>query len=357
MTISLQMFPQVSVDDSFSCTTRSRLSIVSLEDRRRLLQDGLTAKDLAKAEHEIQALHEIEVCGVAGLRLQDASSLRVVAWNLQQCHFPKASAAVLAREKADLVLLTEVDVGMRRTGQHHTIGEIADTMGVGYAFAVEFLELVETDSPFLKAEPCENNQLGFHGNALLFHHIPLRPVIIRLRAEADWFIQPRRGQYRIGGRMAVAAIFPLCGKEFVAVTVHLESDTDAAGRERQMRDLLVAIDSYAKDRPVLIGGDFNTGARRPDFDYTTEGLFAAAEEFGYRWRDCNIDAPTSRISLIPNAVRQDRAHYDWFFVRDLQVDDPAIIPAVDEQGNALSDHEAIALTISMKPQTGETLQT
>ena len=36
---------------------------------------------------------------------------------------------------------------------------------------------------------------------------------------------------------------------------------------------------------------------------------------------------------------------DWFFARGLVCSDPAVVPAVDEKGVAISDHEALAVTV------------
>jgi hypothetical protein len=37
---------------------------------------------------------------------------------------------------------------------------------------------------------------------------------------------------------------------------------------------------------------------------------------------------------------------DWFFSRGLCCTAPAVIPAIDESGQAISDHEALAVTIA-----------
>ena len=39
-------------------------------------------------------------------------------------------------------------------------------------------------------------------------------------------------------------------------------------------------------------------------------------------------------------------HIDWFLVRGLRAYKSAIIPAIDEQGNLISDHEMIVTTIA-----------
>ncbi len=60
--------------------------------------------------------------------------------------------------------------------------------------------------------------------------------------------RPPDRQRRIGNRMAIAATFSAAGIRFVACSVHLENRTDGAGRARQMRTLLDALDAYAGSR-------------------------------------------------------------------------------------------------------------
>ncbi len=129
--------------------------------------------------------------------------------------------------------------------------------------------------------------------------------------------------------------------------------------------LLDAIDACAPGRPVLVGGDFNTNT----FDVTKperlgrleealaadphrlvdpvryEPMFSSLEERGYDWRGCNVAlAPTQRTR--PDGTPQPPfGKIDWLFSRGLRCSDPAILPAVDAEGVAISDHEVLAVTI------------
>jgi len=307
-----------------------------------------TEASLIEAERQVDALRQIEFVGFSGKKQSRNRSIRIGAWNLQHCHFPEASAQILDSEKIDLALLAEIDVGISRSNQRHTIAEIAGSLGYGYGFAVEFLELFHNTPTQDISCFRKENQLGFHGNGFTSHLAARRPVIIRLNPEADWFINPRRGQKRIGGRVGVAATFFVNQYEFVAVSVHLESDTDSAGRARQMQSLLSAIENYADMLPVIIGGDFNTGAGQPGYDYSGEALFDVAQNHHFNWTSCNSPGPTSRISPIDSAVKQNIAHYDWFFTRGLSTSGPAIVAAIDDSGNPISDHELIVVTLHTK---------
>lgn len=326
-------------------------SPLSLQARKRILNEPPTEETLERAWCETDALREVELRNPPAI--VPPRSIRMAAWNLQQSHFPEEEAMVLAAAKCDLALLTEIDVGLRRSGQRHGLKIMARTLeretgrNYGRGMGVEFLELIATDNLFNPTGKDGGNSLGFHGNGWLSRLPARRPFLARLPAEADWFVKPRRNQRRIGGRVAVAATFSLAGGDFVAASVHLESDTDPAGRRRQMRRLLDDLDAYAMGLPVVVGGDFNAGAGVPGFDHAAEGLFAEAAEHGYDWHRANTLQPTSRPSRVANLARQNRARYDWFFVRGLEASDPAVIPAVDEHGEAISDHDAIAVTLSL----------
>jgi endonuclease/exonuclease/phosphatase family metal-dependent hydrolase len=130
--------------------------------------------------------------------------------------------------------------------------------------------------------------------------------------------------------------------------------------------VLAAVDDFAPGAPALIGGDVNSHSlaraelsdraliaraleadpRRLEQPIAHEPLFALAERHGYDWRGCNVlGASTERRTHGDGSVRGALA-LDWFFARGLEVSEAAVIDAVDpETGSALSDHEAIAVTI------------
>ncbi len=290
----------------------------------------------------LAAFGQVETGGTVAADVPDGP-LRVASWNLERCLYPDAAARLLARHGASLALLTEMDWGMHRTGQHHTTRRLAATMHHAYAYGLEFLELEVMPSPIEHPNNLPGNLLGFHGNGFS-SAVPFRdPATFRLDAAADWFVAPRGGQRRVGGRAAVAATFHHGGRDFVACAVHLESDADPAGRARQMATLLDALDDYAAGLPVLLGGDLNT--RLSAGHRAGEPLFDLARRRGYDWDSPNRAAPTTRRSTW-SAGRGDE-QLDWFAARDLRVSDPAVVPAISEDGTPLSDHELILVTLHL----------
>jgi endonuclease/exonuclease/phosphatase family metal-dependent hydrolase len=153
-------------------------------------------------------------------------------------------------------------------------------------------------------------------------------------------VSPKGGQKRVGTRMGVAATFELGGREIVACSVHLESASDEPGRALQFRTLLTALDAYAGDRPVVIGGDLNTHVTAPN-----ETLFADARARGYDWSRCNAGAPTTRPSVWSKGAGD--CTLDWICTRGLMASDPAVIPAVAPDGTVLSDHDLVVVTLAV----------
>jgi len=130
----------------------------------------------------------------------------------------------------------------------------------------------------------------------------------------------------------------------VACSVHLESAADAAGRALQMRTLLAALDGYAQGRPVVIGGDLNVHVEPGRHDDPAEPLFAETTARGYDWRHCNAALPTTRPSLWSAGAGS--FQLDWFCTRGFIAKTPRVIPALDDHGTVLSDHDLITVVLT-----------
>lgn len=324
------------------------LPLVTKAQRAALLSAPRTAQAHRALMAEVPAMTALEQGGAASAARLPAQ-FTVAAWNVERCLFPDASAAHLLPHAPALVLLSEMDSGMARTAQANTSAEMARAMGMTYAFGVEFHELGlggETERAYCTDD---FNAAGWHGNAILSSAPFQRLALIRLDEDGHWFRSDAGGsedQPRLGGRMAVAAVIetetgPLC-----AVSTHLESNADPVFRHAQMLRLLDAVDAFAPDMPVLIGGDLNTGNHiPPDFDWRKETLFDLARTRGYGW-DLTADGMTTRPSLItPHPARQMKL--DWFAHRGLTGQAHPVLPAIEESGRPLSDHEIILCDVAM----------
>lgn len=281
-------------------------------------------------------------------------SIQIASWNAERCKYLPQSVALLDGIGADVVLLTELDIGMARSRNRHTVRELADGLGAGYAFGVEYVELGLGDGREKIWHAGENNAVGLHGNAILSRARLDRPAIVRLDEGARWFAgEQTTNERRIGARMAMLASVDAGGAPLLVASVHLESSTDAADRAAQVAVLLRTIEARAGGQPVVIGGDFNTAALPPaDADHawferaaSYEPMFALLGEAGYDWRAANTAQATERMR--PDGTPEPPYRkIDWFFARGAAVKNPRTVAAVDPYGSAISDHEVLVVEIA-----------
>jgi endonuclease/exonuclease/phosphatase family metal-dependent hydrolase len=312
------------------------------------VRDGFLASPPTREAHtaahaDVAAFRQIEVQRTA--TSPPSRAIRIAAWNLERCLYPEAAGHILQRNRVDLALLTEMDVGVLRTGQAHTIGRLAAQLNKSYCYALEFLELLPMPPPPGFPLNGSGNTEGFHGNGIVASLQIANPVVIRLDEMADWFAAPKGSQRRIGNRMAVAATVSAGTSRFVACSVHLENRTDGNGRARQMLTLLDALDAYAGSSPVVIGGDLNTHVGPGGHVDAGEPLFAMAATRGYDWAACNLAQATTRTSTWSQS--EGTRQLDWFCTRGVNARDPAVVPAPGKDATVLSDHELILVTLEL----------
>ena len=308
--------------------------------RERFLKADATEELHRELMLALPCMTQLEV-GKGGSRALLTFPLTLAAWNLERCYFPAESAALLAESGAGVVLLSEVDAGMARTGQRHTSRDIAGALAMNHAFAVEFLELGLGSPKELQFCKDDHNVNGFHGNALLSRTPLTRSFLVRLDDHGHWF-DGSKGEKRVGGRCAIGAVIDTAEGPLLAVSVHLESNAGPDHRAAQMSHLLDCFEELAGDMPVIIGGDLNTGVGN-EADYDAEPLFAQCLERGFERFSGSGPEQTVRNSRISTP----RLPYkiDWFLARGVDVAESRILPALAADGTPLSDHEMVTLTV------------
>jgi endonuclease/exonuclease/phosphatase family metal-dependent hydrolase len=180
--------------------------------------------------------------------------LRAVAWNIQRgARLDDLLRAVATPPlaEADLFLLSEVDVGLGRSGNRNVARELAETLGMNYVFGVSYLAL--TDDVGENAAGIENT-LGLAGTAILSRYPIGRVENIDLPELRDKF---RSSEKRLGKKRALLAEIALPDGPLVAAACHLDSTASAAQRARQLGGVLDSIERTGVKR-ALVGGDFNT---------------------------------------------------------------------------------------------------
>ena len=291
-----------------------------------------------------------------------ATSARILIWNVERGRAPARWAEMEAVRAADVLLLCEVDDGMARSGNLDVAAELAERLGLPYAFTPNYFELTRgTRRERIRTRGVANLR-GLHGNAILSRW-PLGDVRrVQLPVQFDWF---RHYERRIGTRVALRATLDGPSAPFTVAVAHLEAFATPAQRARQMQVLVAAL----ADAPrVLLGGDFNTLGIRPGWDaalsllgerardphrltrsvIAREPLFEEARRAGFSWEDVNAVEPTWCWSRrLPTSFG---AKLDWAFGRGMVVEpgSVAVVPARPQvRGPALSDHDGLALTIRL----------
>ena len=312
------------------------------------------------ARHDALAARVPALAGLVSSQAADPpavpSVLRVAAWNAERLKHLAASAALLDRAGADIALLSEVDLGMARSGNRDTAAVLAALLGMDHVYGVEFVELGLGDARETRWHAGERNAAGFHGNAILSRFRLADAFMVRLDDGGAWFgAAASAAQRRLGGRMALAARLADAPRPLWVVEVHLESRSTPELRAAQMRRLLAALSERIGDAPCVIGGDLNTlalprGDALPEAALrdpsVLEPLFAAAAAAGFAWAGSNTADVTSRTrpdgAPLPPFTR-----IDWLLVRGLLARAPATLPALGPDGRAISDHDLVAATLAL----------
>jgi endonuclease/exonuclease/phosphatase family metal-dependent hydrolase len=200
-------------------------------------------------------------------------------------------------QDADIVVLNEVDFGMKRTDYRDVARDLAQALKMNYVFGVEFVEVdrlddlgleeLQLEDPALTQQmredlrPDRSRYLGLHGSAILSRYPIQNARIFRLPICHDWyktekdeisklekgkrlaanklFLERIEREVRRGGRMAIIAdvkIPELPDGLATLVNVHLENKCKPECRTRQMDALLARIKEV--ENPVIVAGDLNT---------------------------------------------------------------------------------------------------
>jgi len=249
--------------------------------------------------------------------------LRMASWNIERgLNFNAVRAALLGADRfssfvdsksknrleilqqasvlrqADVIVLNEVDWGLKRTAYRDVARDLANALGMNYAYGVEFVEVdplvlgTETfegvNDPTERAALMKESAIdqarsrNLHGTAILSRY-PLSNVrLIPFKYQGyDWYAEEkkkiskleearRKGaafvfdetiarEVRRGGRMMLLADIEdadLPGGRVTILATHLEDKVKPEGRVKQLEEVLSQIKDIAN--PVIVAGDMNT---------------------------------------------------------------------------------------------------
>ena len=227
--------------------------LLKFESTRALEQSAVYREIRPRVE---QILNAVVVENFASPLGKTAEGVSALAWNIERGIQLEGIIDALKNhpelKDRDLLLLTELDYGMARSGNRFVAQEIARELGLNYAFAPVYIALQKGSG--VEAAVEGENSRSVHGLAL-FSKYPIRNVhAIPLPNGKDkmWGKEKRLGHLR-----ALIADIAHPAGEFRAVTVHLDAHCSRAHRRRQMKIILDHLETLPP-MPTLIGGDWNT---------------------------------------------------------------------------------------------------
>jgi endonuclease/exonuclease/phosphatase family metal-dependent hydrolase len=241
----------------------------------------------------------LETPHLGDFRVREAAGkerYRAVAWNVERGTRLQGQIEALERDpylrEADLLLLTETDIGMARSGNLDIARTLAQRLGMCYAFVPCYLSLVKGSGVERSVEG--ENEIGLHGNAILSRY-PLTGVRgIHLENGIDKIASREK---RLGQQTAAAGVAQLPQGPLALASIHLCAQSSQAHRAAQMRQVL---DALPPSGPALIGGDWNTST------YNSSRALHAILGF---WL---------RVAMgVGNVIRNHYLHPDAYFEREL----------------------------------------
>jgi endonuclease/exonuclease/phosphatase family metal-dependent hydrolase len=201
-------------------------------------------------------------------------------------------------KSADVLVLNEVDWGLKRTGYRSVVRELGETLNMNWAFGVEFIEVDSISLGTEKLEELENGaerrQLlaeiqvdkrklrALHGTVVLSRYPIVEARVRPFQTPAyDWYTGEKKGldplekgqrfgaekafletitrQIRRGGRSSLIVTLDvpdLSEKRLTVAATHLESNAAPESRRKEMEELLALLRDIPN--PVVVAGDLNT---------------------------------------------------------------------------------------------------
>lgn len=183
-------------------------------------------------------------------------AIRVVAWNVERGTNLEGITQLFQTNEtlaaADILLLTETDIGMGRSSNFNIPFEIAKALDMNYCFANSFLVLGKGD--ISEQEHKLENTLSFHGTSILSKFKILSAHVIPLYKVKNVFHSSER---RLGQRKGLICQIKIGNHIYDFAVAHFDISSSPKQRALQMDSLIRPL-SDSKSKAKLVGGDFNT---------------------------------------------------------------------------------------------------
>ncbi len=319
-----------------------------------------------------------------------------IAWNIERGNQFEGIARALKNHNKlkdkDLLLLTELDYGMARSGNRFVAQDLARRLKLNYAFAPCYIALQKGSG--IESNVAGENTKSLHGLAM-FSKYPIKNVrAVPLPNGKDKMFGKEK---RLGYLRALVADIEHPAGDFRAVTLHLDAHSSRRHRHLQMKIVLDFLDTL-QPLPTVIGGDWNTttynaqsanhaiagyfrrvamGVKNvvknhlphPD-QYFERGLFQELEQRGFDYKNLNETGAGTLHYDVENAAYNNNlgdwvprwcfpfifwaarrvggkvsGRLDWFAGKEIEVrgKPQTIGDLIDAENVPLSDHDAITL--------------
>jgi endonuclease/exonuclease/phosphatase family metal-dependent hydrolase len=324
-------------------------------------------------------------------------TVHAAAWNIERGNRFDGIVEALKNHTElkgkDLLLLTELDYGMARSGNRFVARDLAQELRLNYAFAPCYIALQKGSG--VEASVAGENTKSLHGLAM-FSKYPMRNAhAVALPNGKDKMLGKEK---RLGYLRTLVADIEHPAGFFRAVTIHLDAHSSRKHRRLQMRIVLDHLETLP-DLPTIIGGDWNTttynaqsanhaiagyfrrvlmGVKNvvknhypyPD-RYFEKGLFRELEKRGFDYKNLNETGAGTLHYDMENAAYNTNlgdwvprwcfpfifwaanrvggrvsARLDWFAGKGIEVQgQPKTVGnLIDAENLPLSDHDAITLS-------------
>jgi hypothetical protein len=180
--------------------------------------------------------------------------LQIQLFNMERGVRWLEAATMLERDKADVIILNEMDIGMARSDQQHTARLLAQRLGMNYAWGLEFVELTQGTKEEQFISRGLHDFHGLHGNAVLSRCRFALAKIFRDPLGAYFSREPNNlnaegNERRLGGRMALITQIEVVGIGLVTVGSLHKLQSEAA-----ISDMTKFIE-LSESKLTILGGD------------------------------------------------------------------------------------------------------
>jgi len=296
-------------------------------------------------------------------------SVRVMAWNIERGYRLASVIAALRRERADALLLSEVDVGCARSQMVDVGAEIAAALGMCLVFATEKI--------------CVNDDAGSGpGDADAFDGVEGLAILSSFDViDADALFLPDASKkndprkQRLALRATCRAFREAAAPPVDLVVAHLDA---FAGRSSRVAQFAPILDDWRdrkrrRPRPTVIGGDLNThnhgvtcmhpGMMGDDFFlkrlWRGERLGLAWGQTEAEWWQAAVFEPTSLVDPFDKSLNgEHNTHVQlaglplWGGKLDWLLFDSDFLDCADKlvsRANLASDHPYLRLDLRLRP--------